>query len=262
MATHTETASYSGRKFNISRKDGQQNKDGDPYFFEWIKEIPQVPLTSKRIFETRPKKEKTDYFELFQKIDGYFVGAGKREVNFGAESKVHLVVFMVDGEEDYTVDLGPFDGRYAMDFCKRLLDANFDPSKRISLQPYAIFDKTKNNGQGGWNIGISVYSGPNKMDASYKSAHLAGMPQPDEEKLRSGASNWYYDKVAEWLWAQLNTRVLEKLIGDPVSFKQPVNVPIPDPHTVFPPANGAPFPTEAPPVMEYETAGDDGDLPF
>lgn len=215
MATHTETANYSGRKFTISRKDGQQNKDGDPYFFEWIKEIPQTPPNSKRIFETRPKKDKTDYFELFQKIDGYFVGAAKREVNFGDKTATHLFIFIVDGEEDYTIDLGEFAGRYAMDFEKRLLDPNFDPEKRISLQPYAILNKDS----GRWNIGVSVYSGLNKMEAKVDSPQLAGLPQAEEEKLRNGTSNWYFDKPAEWLWEKLNERVLAKIVGDPISFK-------------------------------------------
>lgn len=256
MATHTETANYSGRKFTISRKDGQQNKEGDPYFFEWIKEIPQLPPTSKRIFETRPKKDKTDYFELFQKIDGYFVGAAKREVDYGAETQVNLWIFLVDGEEDYTIDLGQFVGRYAMDFEKRLLDTNFDAAKRIGLQPYAIFDKDKKR----WNIGVSVYSGINKMEAKIDSEHLSGMPQAEEEKLRNGTSNWYFDKPAAWLWDQLNVRVLEKIIGDPISFKQsPAPTPLPNTDTVLPPAEHreAEFPTEEP-VFEP----DEDSLPF
>ena len=249
MATHTETANYSGRKFTISRKDGQQNKEEDPYFFEWIKDIPQLPPTSKRIFETRPKKDKTDYFELFQKIDGYFVGAAKREVNYGDKSQTNLWVFMVDGEEDYTLDFGTFEGRYAMDFEKRLLDPNFDASKRISLQPYAIFNKDSNR----WNIGVSVYSGPNKLEAKVDSAHLAGLPQAEEEKLRNGTSNWYFDKPAAWLWEQLNTRVLEKLIGDPVSFKQVEKVAMPAPDD---------YPTDAPPVDYTQGAQPDDGMPF
>lgn len=256
MATHTETANYSGRKFTISRKDGQQNKDGDPYFFEWIKEIPQTPPNSKRIFETRPKKDKTDCFELFQKIDGYFVGAAKREVNFWDKSETHLFIFIVDGEEDYTIDLGEFAGRYAMDFEKRLLDPNFDPEKRISLQPYAILNKDS----GRWSIGVSVYSGPNKMEAKVDSAHLKGLPQAEEEKLRNGTSNWYFDKPAEWLWEKMNERVLSKIVGDPISFK-PSSAPQAGKESSFhPPAQAAPsdpfFPTEEPATAETE------DLPF
>jgi hypothetical protein len=223
MATHTETANYSGRKFTIARKNGQQDKDGEPYFSEWIKEIPQVQPNSKRIFETRPKKDKTDHFELFQKIDGFVVGARKNEVNYGSEIQTNLWVFMVDGEEDYTLDLGKFDGRYSMDFCKRVLDANFDPTKRISLQPYAIFDKTKDR----WNIGVSVFSGPNKMDAKVDSPHLVGMPQAEKEETRAGV-NWYFDKQANWLVEKMCV-VLAAGLSDPISFKQTEKVEMPVP---------------------------------
>lgn len=255
MATHTETTTFSGRKFNIARKNGQVDKEGEPYFFEWLNQAPTGD-PGKRTFEQRTRRSgEAAYYELFKKIDGYFVNAVRREVNYGDKSEECVLVFMVDGAEDYTIDLGRFDGRYAMDFLKRILDPRFDATQRMSLSPYAI---EREHGSG-YNIGVSVYSGPNKMEAKFEAEHLAGMPQGEKEENRRGEVAWYFDKAANWLWETANARVFSKLAGDPVSFKQPVRVPLPNPETVMQPSQkGVPFPSEAdaPPVTE----GDD--LPF
>ena len=111
MATHTETTTFSGRKFNIARKNGQIDKEGDPHFFEWLNQAP-TGEPGKRIFEQRTRKSgETAHYELFKKIDGYFVNAVRREVNYGDKSEECILVFMVDGADDYTIDLGRFDGR-------------------------------------------------------------------------------------------------------------------------------------------------------
>lgn len=262
MATHTETTTFSGRKFNIARKNGQIDKEGEPHFFEWLNQAPTSD-PGKRTFEQRTRKNgENAHYELFKKIDGYFVNAVRRLVNYGDKSEECILVFMVDGADDYTIDLGRFDGRYAMDFLKRILDPRFDATQRISLSPYAITNKDT----GRPTIGVSVYSGANKMEAKYESEHLLGMPQGEKEENRKGDVTWYFDKAANWLWETANTRVFSKLVGDPISFKQPVRVPLPSPETVLNPSQSGvktnhsndPFPTEAPPVMQDETDS----LPF
>lgn len=229
MATHTETTTFSGRKFNIARKNGQIDKEGEPHFFEWLSKSPSGEI-GKRIFEQRTRKSgEAAHYELFKKIDGYFVGAAKREVNYGDKSEECILVFMVDGSDDYTIDLGRFDGRYAMDFLKRILDPRFDSAQRLSLAPFAILNKDTQR----QTIGVSVYSGPNKMEAKYEAPHLVGMPQGEKEENRKGDVTWYFDKAANWLWETAKERVLSKIIGDPISFKQPVKVAMPDPSTVL-----------------------------
>lgn len=255
MATHTETATYSGRKFNIARKNGQVDKEGEPYFFEWLSQLP-TGETGKRTFEQRTRKNgETANYELFKKIDGYISGADRRLVNYGDKQEECILLFLVDGEEDYTIDLGRFDGRYAMDFLKRILDPNFEAKQRLSLSPYAI---EKEHG-GGYNIGISVYSGPNKLEAKFDAPHLVGMPNGEKEENRRGEVTWYFDKAANWLWEQAQSRVFSKIMGDPISFKQPVSVPSPTqrpsaPDSRFPDPS---FPSVAPPEPFVEET-----LPF
>jgi len=227
MATHTEATTFSGRKFNIARKNGQIDKEGEPHFFEWLSQAPSGD-PGKRIFEHRIRKSgEAAHYELFKKIDGYISGAARREVNYGDKWEEVILIFLTDGAEDYTIELGRFDGRYAMDFLKRILDPNFDAKQRISLAPFSILNKDS----GSYTIGVSVYSGPNKMNAKYDSAHLTGMPNGEKEENRRGEVTWYFDKQANWLWSVANERVLSKIVGDPISFNQPVSVPTVTPRT-------------------------------
>jgi hypothetical protein len=255
MATHTETTTFSGRKFNIARKNGQVDKEGEPHFFEWLAQPPSG-TPGKRIFEQRTRKNgEAAHYELFKKIDGYISGAARREVNYGDKSEEVILLFITDGAEDYTIDLGRFDGRYAMDFLKRILDPNFDAKQRLSLAPFSILNKDS----GRYTIGVSVYSGPNKMDAKYDSAHLTGMPNGEKEENRRGEVTWYFDKQANWLWSAANERVLSKIVGDPISFNQPVKVAMPAPQSVL--GSGVPLPTVD--TTNYEQGAEAGeDLPF
>jgi hypothetical protein len=90
------------------------------------------------------------------------------------------------------------------------------------------------------------------MDAKFDSAHLAGMPNGEKEENRRGEVTWYFDKQAEWLWSEANERVLSKIVGDPISFKQPVKAPA---------MTGVPFPTTDTTNHEQGAHAEDS-LPF
>lgn len=259
MATTTHAAqSYSGRKFHISRKDGQINKDGEPFFFERIDTIPADP--GKRLFETRSGSEDPRHYELFKAISGHLVGLAIEETTIADKTEKHLIVYLQDGAEDYRIGLGKPEERYAMDFMKRILHKNFEPSAKLSLSPFAIKDK-----DGRTNIGVSVYSGANKLTGTKEDAHLQGIAQPQtfvNPKTDKTEYNW--KPVAAWLWLQIRDFVLPVIKSDPIS------VPAAKPAQPAAPANQPTRQTAAPALdhnfptqdVTYYSDGDDPDLPF
>lgn len=251
MATTTHAAqNYSGRKFHVSRKDGQTNKDGEPYFFERIDNLPAD--TGKRLFEVRSGGDEPRCYELFKAISGYLVGLAIEEYKFADKEEKHLIVYLQDGAEDYRIGLGKPEERYAMDFMKRVLHKNFDPAAKLSLSPFAIKDK-----DGRTNIGISVYSGANKLTGVKEDAHLQGIAQPQtfvNPKTDKTEYNW--KPVAAWLWLQIREFVLPVIKSDPISVPAQK---LPPPPANTPQPQHDPFAgLSAPPVGTLEGE----DLPF
>lgn len=245
MATTTHAAqSYSGRKFSISRKNGVSDKNGEPYFFEYLHDdIPANP--GKRLFEVRGERK----YELFKSISGRLVNMAIEEQTFGPDKvEKHLIVYLCDGPEEYKISLGKPEDRYASDFMKRILHQHFDPALNLSLSPFAITEGEK------VNMGISVFSGHNKLTASKDDAHLKDICAPQtfvNPKTDKTEYNW--KPVAAWLWVQCRDFVLPAL-ADP--FGAPLQTPAPA-QAFSAPANDPFFPTEEPAVMpEME------DLPF
>lgn len=243
MATTTHAAqSYSGRKFSISRKNGVTDKNGEPYFFEYIQDIPADP--GKRLFEVRGKRK----FELFKAVSGKLVGIAIEEQTFGPDKvEKHVVVYLQDGPEDYKVVLGKPEDRYASDFMKRILHKDFDSNAVLSLSPFAATEGDK------VNMGVSVYSGANKLTAKKDDPHLQGIAQPQtfvNPKTEKTEYNW--KPVAAWLWLQVRDFVLPKLQSDPISVPA---AKLPAPQVA--PALDHSFPSEEPAVMP-----ESDDLPF
>lgn len=244
MATHTTNGNY-GRKFSISRENGQVNKDGRPYFFEWLQTLPADP--GKRKFETRTKDGDVRHYELFTALDGILTGIDRETKKFSDKSETWLVVHISDGDEEYRVELGRIDGRWSIDFMKRILDSNFAPNQKIRISPIASEGK----------MFLSTYSGPNKLESKWELPHLAGMPQPDTREWK-GQTEYDFSPVSEWLYSQVKIRVCPALSHDPISTPR---TPMPAPDTRFPTtAATPPIGTNDPfPVSEpVET----DDLPF
>jgi len=218
MATTTHAAqTYSGRKFHISRKNGVTDKNGEPYFFEYIKDMPADP--GKRLFETRGENS----YELFKAISGQLVGIAIENTTFGDKVEKHLIIYLTDGGEDYRLQLGKPEERYGMDFLKRILHKNFDPAQTLSLSPFAITDK-----DGRTNMGVSVFSGPNKLTGTKDDAHLQGIAQPDKfYNPKTEKDEYSWKPVALWLWNQVSAFVIPALVKDPIS--APKAKPLPEP---------------------------------
>lgn len=238
MATHSTIGGFHGRTFQISRENGQKDKTGRPYFFEYIRELPADQAGRK--FETRGER----HYELFAVIDGILTDITTEEKSFG-ETKAPenwLVLHLEDGGQQYKIETGSVDGRYSMDIMKRLLSPDFDPAKTLRLSPYSM---EKENG--GWNIGLSAYSGPDgKLTAAYKDAHLKGMPEPGQSEFK-GKTLWDFEPVASWLMEQVAKNVIPNLGGSIA----PIN-------TTVTANQSDDFPTEAPTVPPVEA----DDLPF
>jgi hypothetical protein len=252
MATHTTSGGNEyGRKFSISRENGQVDKNGKPYFFEWVKQLPSDP--GKRKFETRKSGAGEDrHYELFSALDGFLISVEKSLQTFGGTKKEEtwLKALLIDAGDEYHIEIGRLDGRYSMDFMKRLLDPVFDPNQKLRLSPVVSAPKDGNKG----GMFLSTFSGVNKLEAGYQCAHLAGMPQGEKFNIR-GEDVWDFSKVAEWLYEQVQARVIPRLMKDPISAPQHVTAAPASPQSA-PPSN--PFPTEVPPP----TADDFSDLPF
>lgn len=211
MATHTTTGGGSyGRKFTISRQNGQNDKNGKPYFFEWLKELPTDQ--EGRIFESRKGTDGTTrHYELFQALDGYLCGLERKIREISGKQRDMLYLTLKDGIESYEVEIGDYDGRYSLDLMKRMLHPDFSISQKMRISPYSL---SKDNGSG-YNIGVSVYSGANKMTGAWQDAHLQGMPKAVSETLRNGDVNWYYDDQAKWLFEKVSALISGAQKSDP-----------------------------------------------
>lgn len=256
MATHTTNGNvFPGRTFGISRENGQNDKNGRPYFFEWIQSIPDDQ--SGRKFETRNSSSGTRHYELFTALDGVLTGFEIEQKSFGETKPTEnwLILYMQDGNEQYKIQCGQIDGRYSMDIMKRLLDENFNPELKLRLSPFSM-----EKDDGGWNIGLSAYSGTDgKLSAKWESDHLKGMPQAESREWK-GRTEWDYANVAEWLFEQMQERVAPML-------SKPINTKV----TGSPAASAFPVTNRAEPVDNPAVAaGMDGlqepdessDLPF
>jgi len=215
MATHTDSGAQEfGRRFTIARENGQVDKNSRPYFFEWAKEIPTDP--GKRKFVTRKNGKGEDrYYGLFAALDGRLINVEKYQQDFGGTKEVEdwLKMVLIDGTEEYVIEVGKLDGRYSMDIMKRLLDDNFDPNQKLHLAP--ISSKSKENGK--TNMFLSAYSGVNKLEAKYSCQHLEGMPQGEKYEIPGKKPVWSYTNAANWLYEQVTRRVAPQLMKDPIS---------------------------------------------
>ena len=207
MATHTTSGNkFSGRTFQISRENGQNDKNGRPYFFEWISELPTEK--GNRKFETRTGRNGANNYELFAALSGVLSDIQKEKKSFGETKPPEewLILYMEDKGEKYKIECGAVDGRYSTDVMKRLLDPNFEASEPLRLSPYAMEKK-----EGGWNIGLSAHSGTDgKLVANWEAGHLAGMPQGESREWK-GQIDWDYSNVANWLFEKVTNLVLPKI---------------------------------------------------
>lgn len=249
MATHTNNGGgIYGRKFSISRENGQADKNGRPFFFEWLKELPENK--GQRKFETRTNANGAKHYELFAALDGHLIGIEREEKDFSGKPEHWLVLLMADGPEDYRIDIGRIDSRYSMDLMKRLLDPNFHEMQKLRLAPFSM-----KNDKGGYNIGVSAYSGPDgKLEAKRECAHLQGMPEPDKREWK-GEIEYNFLPVANWLFDQISAFVIPRLMKDPVSAPQAAPAPTPR-QTTRVSAGGDDWPTVD------VTSPTDEDLPF
>lgn len=221
MATTTTIGGGNyGRKFTISRKNGQNDKNGKPYFFEWLRELPDHQ--EARLFETRPSADGTPrHYELFQAIDGILTTVEKKQREISGKTRTMLYLTIRDGIDVYEIEVGDIDGRYSLDVMKRLLHPDFDQSQKLRLSPYSLAKET-----GGYNIGVSAFSGVNKLSGSWKDAHLEGMPEAEKEVLRNGDTNYYFDAQAAWLFDRVKARVFDSpaLPAEPTPQPAPATV--------------------------------------
>ena len=215
MATHTDSGAQEfGRRFTIARENGQVDKNSRPYFFEWVKQMPADP--GKRKFVTRKNGMGEDRnYELFAALDGFLISVEKYSQNFGGTKKEEdwLKMVLIDGTEEYTIEVGRLDSRYSMDIMKRLLDPVFDARHKLRLAPLSSEPKGDNKG----GMFLSAYSGVNKLEAKYTCKHLEGMPQGEKFEIPGKDPIWSYTNAANWLYEQVTRRVAPNLMVDPIS---------------------------------------------
>lgn len=261
MATHTENGSgFPGRTFFIGRENGQKAKDGRPYFFEWLRELPEEK--GKRKFETRTNSEGVErHYELFTALDGYLTNIEEEVKMFNGTQQAdkYLVLYMTDVPDEYRVEIARIDSRWATDLMKRLLDPNFDPRQRLRISPFY------SDSDGRVNYGISTYSGPDgKLTAAREDAHLQGIPGPETREWK-GKTEYDWTAATQWLLDKIKETVKPRLMQDPlVGGPTPASAPAPggrvEPTDPFPTTNATnPALAAAPPD---EVPANFDDLPF
>jgi hypothetical protein len=221
MATHTTTGGFNGRTFFIGRENGQKAKDGRPYFFEWIREMPTEK--GNRKFETRTNAEGVErHYELFTALDGYLtnIEVEVKAFNGTQAGEKYLVIYMADVPESYKVEIARIDSRWATDLMKRLLDANFDPRQKLRISPF--YSDT----DGRVNYGISTFSGPDgKLTAAREDAHLQGIPGLETREWK-GKIEYDWTAATEWLLQRIEKNVKPRLVNvnaGPTENSSPVN---------------------------------------
>lgn len=219
MAAHSSIggADYC-RKFQISRESGLSDKNGRPYFFEWLAELPDCDPREKRKFETRVNSQgEARNYELFAAIDGILtrVEIEAKELPGGLEK--WLCLSLTDGPQDFKIECGKYDGRYSLDIMKRLLHPAFRPELKLRLSPFAFEDKGTKKAV----IGLAAMSGVDgqlgaardQVAAGYN-PNLVGCDQPTSQEFKS-QTLWDFEPVAKWLWAKLQKDVLPRLVRNP-----------------------------------------------
>lgn len=208
MATHTTTGGFDGRTFFIGRENGQKAKDGRPYFFEWIREMPEEK--GKRKFETRVNAEGAErHYELFTALDGYLtsIEVEVKAFNGTQSAEKYLVLYMADVPENYKIEIARIDSRWATDFMKRLLDTNFDPRQKLRISPF--YSDT----DGRVNYGISTYSGTDgKLTAAREDKHLQGIPGPETREWK-GKTEYDWTEATKWLLERIEKLVKPRLVN-------------------------------------------------
>lgn len=200
MATHSAAQSVGNwpRKFTINRRNGQQAKDGRPFFFEWLKEIPETN-DDRRIFETRTGGDGSKkHYELFSGIEGYFTGLEKVVPAYAAEKEEHLILKMQDVDEKYEIDLGSIDGRYSMNFMSRVLNEKFNRDNLIKVSPYAV----ENKETGKTNMGVALICGGEKID-SRRNDTFENFPEPNTYTVK-GQKKYDFSPVSDFLWKEVS----------------------------------------------------------
>ncbi len=256
MATHTTTGGDYGRKFAISRENGQADKNGRPYFFEWLQSLPADQ--GKRKFETRVNgKGENRHYELFSALDGFLIDISQEVKTFeGSNAEKWLKCVLTDAGDEYHIEIGRLDSRYSMDLMKRLLDPHFNPNQKLRLAPIASEPKVDSKG----GIFLSAYSGVDKLEARHDCPHLAGMPQPITREWK-GKTEYDWTPGAEWLYDRVMREVYPRLMQDPL-VRPAERTPIPPPQAGFPTtAQTAPAHHAAGGFPETEIETDDS-LPF
>jgi len=222
MATYNNDRPQRQRRIFIARENGQQDKDGKPYWFEWL---PQMPETNdpRRKFEMRRKSDGSqNVYEMYKAVDGYLVGIDIHVKSFNGteQTEQFLVLLMTDGGDEYLLEIGQIDGRYSMDVMKRLLDPAFNPNLKLRLAPYSITENEKKN------IGLAAISGVDqKLSAKRDSSHLIGIPEPEVAALK-GKTYWDFTPVSGWLYSMIQRDVVPKLRKDPIAVPA---IPLPAP---------------------------------
>lgn len=248
MATHTTQGGGGyARKFHIGRENGQSDKNGRPYFFEWLQNLPEDKTSRK--FETRTNAESVQrHYELFAALDGYLFNVDEYSLSFNGTQRNErwLVLSMIDANEEYRIEVGKMDSRWSMDIMKRLLDPNFNPNFKLRISPFSITTDGKTQ------MGLAAISGVDgKLVAKFDSPHLAGMPQAEQATFK-GETLWNFEPVANWLFEQVKAKVCPRLTSDPIT--RPICAPI------VPMPAPAPTPPAATfPANEMDT---NDDLPF
>lgn len=233
MATHSQTH-HAGRTFFIGRENGQTDKKGRPYFFEYTKNPDPEAKTETRKNVTGGE----NIYNLYTALDGLLVDVTVDMKDYGGGPERILVIILQDADEKYRIEMG-FDSAWGIDFMKRILDPQFSLGQKLRLAPTRTIDRET----GKERVFVSAHSGVNALSAKRDDSHLQGIP-PATEVVFKGKPSFDFRPVASWLFERV-----AMLFG--------VNATA---NAEFPAAAAINFPQG--PSLEDEPLPDIDDLPF
>lgn len=130
-----------------------------------------------------------DYYE------GKIVDLLVQQTDFGQ----FLRIKMQDGKEVATIST-QFNGSYAMDLMKRLLNSHFQIEKPVKLSPFAIEKEGKTKKY------LLVYQDGLKIDSPFNEQNP--LPEWKQVKVR-GEVVWDNSEQLEYLWSNVQERFIE-----------------------------------------------------
>lgn len=226
---------------------------GQPVFREYLKNgLPPAEEQQNRRFVQHPQTK--DWYEVFTDVEGCLLNrpvegnlpeflqqrvrniGGKQMLpalstrvgNINGRERRFLIVTVDDGTETFEVELGDFNGRYAINFMSRLCDPNLRISLPISIRPYRF--TPQGEGVQKEKFGVAVVNPPSwERDRETDKANTLHPQKRSATFLVPDLVGKDFEPIAKFLAMYLFANVVPKISTVVLVADRPTQVPLPPP---------------------------------